>query len=131
MHYFFPIPIGKAITPKVERIRKINIGFRSGSDFGQPSSAAVRDVIEESLILTGDQNIADVDFTVLFKIKDAGKYLFKIRDPETTVKAMAESVMREVVGQQELQFLLNQGRQEVEQITRLRLQDIMLSLKHI
>jgi len=125
LHYFFPTPIGKAITPKVERIRKINIGFRSGSDFGQPASVAVRDVIEESLILTGDQNIADVDFTVLFKIKDAGKYLFKIRDPETTVKAMAESVMREVVGQQELEFLVTQGRQEVEQITRLRLQDIM------
>ena len=50
-------------------IRKINIGFRSGSDFGQTSSTAVRDVIEESLILTGDQNIADVHFTVLYKIK--------------------------------------------------------------
>ena len=125
LHYFFPTPIGKTISPKVERIRKINIGFRSGSDFGQPSSTALRDVIEESLILTGDQNIADVDFTVLFKIKDAGHYLFQIRDPETTVKAMAESVMREVVGQQELQFLLTQGRQEVEQITRLKLQDIM------
>ena len=124
LHYFFPTPMGKVITPKVEVIRKINIGYRSGSDFGQPSTA-IRDVLEESLILTGDQNIADVDFTVLFKIKNAGKYLFEIRNPEATVKAMAESVMREVVGQQELQFLLTQGRQEVEQTTRLRLQDIM------
>jgi len=124
LHYFYPTPIGKTITPKVEIIRKINIGYRTGSDFGQVSNA-VRDVIEESLILTGDQNIADVDFTVLFKIKDAGQYLFKIRNPEATVKAMAESVMREVVGQQNLQFLLTEGRQEVEQLTRLKLQDIM------
>ena len=124
LHYFYPSPIGKTITPKVEIIRKINIGYRTGTDFGQVSNA-VRDVIEESLILTGDQNIADVDFTVLFKIKDAGQYLFKIRNPEATVKAMAESVMREVVGQQNLQFLLTEGRQEVEQLTRLKLQDIM------
>ena len=125
LHYFFPTPIGKTITPKVEAIRKINVGYRSASDFGQMSSNAVRDVIEESLILTGDQNIADVDFTVLFKIKDAGNYLFKIRNPEETVKSMAESVMREVVGQQDLQFLLTEGRQEVEQLTRLKLQEIM------
>ena len=125
LHYFFPTPIGKTITPKVEIIRKINVGYRTGSDFGQMSTNAVRDVIEESLILTGDQNIADVDFTVLFKIKDAGNYLFKIKNPETTVKATAESVMREVVGQKKLQFLLTEGRQEVEQITRIRLQEIM------
>ena len=124
LHYFFPTPIGKTITPKVETIRKINIGYRTASDFGQMSNA-VRDVIEESLILTGDQNIADVDFTILFKIKDAGQYLFNIRNPEETVKAMAESVMREVVGQKELQFLLTEGRQEVEQITRIKLQEIM------
>ncbi|PPR43730.1 MAG: Modulator of FtsH protease HflK [Alphaproteobacteria bacterium MarineAlpha5_Bin11] len=124
LHYFFPSPIGKTITPKVEAIRKINIGYRTASDFGQ-SSNAVRDVIEESLMLTGDQNIADVDFTVLYKIKDAGNFLFKIRNPEETVKSMAESVMREVVGQKQLQYLLTQGRQEVEQVARIKLQDIM------
>ena len=128
LHYFFPTPIGKTIAPKVEAIRKINIGFRTASDFGQ-QVGPVRDVIEESLILTGDQNIADVDFTILFKIKDAGQYLFEIRNPEETVKAMSESVMREVVGQQELQFLLTEGRQQVEQLTRLRLQEIMDAYK--
>jgi len=126
LHYFFPTPIGKTITPKVEIIRKINIGYRTSSDFGQSQvSNASRDVIEESLILTGDQNIADVDFTVLYKIKDAGQYLFEIRNPEATVKAMAESVMREVIGQQELQFLLTECSQEVAQMVRLKLQDIM------
>jgi len=126
LHYFFPTPIGKTITPKVEVIRKINVGFRSASDLGFASNTnAERKVIEESLMLTGDQNIADARFTVLYKIKDAGNFLFKLRNPETTVKDMAESVMREIVGQRDLQFLLTEGRQEVEQDVRNLLQDIL------
>ena len=126
LHYFFPTPIGKTITPKVEVIRKINVGFRAASDLGfSTNSNAERKVIEESLMLTGDQNIADVRFTVLYKIKDAGNFLFKLRNPETTVKDMSESVMREVVGQRDLQFLLTEGRQEVEQVVRNLLQDIL------
>ncbi len=126
LHYFFPTPIGQTITPKVEVIRKINVGFRAASDLGfSTNSNAERKVIEESLMLTGDQNIADVRFTVLYKIKDAGNFLFKLRNPETTVKDMSESVMREVVGQRDLQFLLTEGRQEVEQVVRNILQDIL------
>ena len=125
LHYF-PTPIGKTITPKVEVIRKINVGFRSASDLGFGSnSSAERKVIEESLMLTGDQNIADVAFTVLFKIKDAGNFLFKLRNPELTVKDMSESVVREVVGQRDLQFLLTEGRQEVEQVVRNELQLVL------
>jgi len=126
LHYFFPTPIGQTITPKVEVIRKINVGFRSANDLGfNANSSAERKVIEESLMLTGDQNIADVRFTVLYKIKDAGNFLFKLRNPETTVKDMSESVMREVVGQRDLQFLLTEGRQEVEQVVRTILQEIL------
>ena len=126
LHYFFPTPIGQTITPKVEVIRKINVGFRSSSDLGFSSNTnAERKVIEESLMLSGDQNIADVGFTVLYKIKDAGNFLFKLRNPETTVKDMSESVMREIVGQRNLQFLLTEGRQEVEQDARNLLQDVL------
>ena len=126
LHYFFPTPIGQTVTPKVEVIRKINVGFRSANDLGFSSNTnAERKVIEESLMLTGDQNISDVRFTVLYKIKDAGNFLFKLRNPETTVKDMSESVMREVVGQRDLQFLLTEGRQEVEQVVRNGLQEIL------
>lgn len=126
LHYFFPTPIGQTITPKVEVIRKINVGFRSASELGFSSNTnAERKVIEESLMLSGDQNIADVGFTVLYKIKDAGNFLFKLRNPETTVKDMSESVMREIVGQRNLQFLLTEGRQEVEQDARNLLQDVL------
>ena len=125
LHYFFPIPIGKTMTPKVENVRKINVGYRSASELGFSSNSSDRNVLEESLMLTGDQNIVDVNFTVLYKIKDAGKFLFKLRNPETTVKDMSESVMREVVGQRDLEFLLTGGRQEVEQVVRADLQDIL------
>ena len=125
LHYFFPTPIGKTMTPKVESIRKINVGYRSASELGFSSNSSDRNVLEESLMLTGDQNIVDVNFTVLYKIKDAGKFLFKLRNPETTVKDMSESVMREVVGQRDLEFLLTGGRQEVEQVVRADLQDIL------
>ena len=125
LHYFFPAPIGKTMTPKVESIRKINVGYRSASELGFSSNSSDRNVLEESLMLTGDQNIVDVNFTVLYKIKDAGNFLFKLRNPETTVKDMSESVMREVVGQRDLEFLLTGGRQEVEQVVRSDLQDIL------
>ena len=94
LHYFFPRPIGKVMTPKVEAIRKINVGYRSASELGFSSGGSERNVLEESLMLTGDQNISDVHFTVLYKIKNAGDFLFKLRNPETTVKDMSESVMR-------------------------------------
>ena len=125
LHYFFPTPFGKTMTPKVESIRKINVGYRSASELGFSSNSSDRNVLEESLMLTGDQNIVDVNFTVLYKIKDAGKFLFKLRNPETTVKDMSESVMREIVGQRDLEFLLTGGRQEVEQVVRGDLQDIL------
>ena len=125
LHIFFPTPIGKVMTPKVENVRKINVGYRSASELGFSTGGAERNVLEESLMLTGDQNILDVHFTVLYKIKDAGLFLFKLRNPETTVKDMAESVMREVVGQRDLEFLLTGGRQEVEQVVRNNLQDIL------
>ena len=125
LHYFFPTPFGKTMTPKVESIRKINVGYRSASELGFSSNSSDRNVLEESLMLTGDQNIVDVNFTVLYTIKDAGKFLFKLRNPETTVTDMSESVMREVVGQRDLEFLLTGGRQEVEQVVRSDLQDIL------
>ena len=123
LNYHIPYPVETVLTPKVTKVNRIDIGFRSASDSGR--SSGVGDVPEESLMLTGDQNIADVHFTVLYKIKDAGNFLFKLRNPETTVKDMSESVMREVVGQRDLQFLLTEGRQEVEQVVRNLLQEIL------
>ena len=89
--------------------------FRSG----------VRDVPEESLMLTGDENIVDVDFVVFWRIKDAQKYLFNIQNPEITVKEVAESAMREVVGKSDIQPLLTGARQKTEQDVQKLMQDVL------
>ncbi len=128
LHWNYPAPIGKVLTPDVEQVRRVDIGFRSAGDspsvFGRTQVGA-RDMLEESLMLTGDQNIADVDFSVQWKVKEAGAFLFNIRDPENTVKLAAESAMREVMGQISLQEAMTSGRQQVSDATRRLLQDIL------
>ncbi len=113
LNYHLPTPIESALTPKVTRVNRIDVGFRSaGEEFGRTS--AVSDVAAESLMLTGDENIVDIDFSVFWVIKDAGKYLFNIDRPEITVKAVAESAMREVIGRTPIQAALTEGRQQIE-----------------
>ena len=113
LNYHFPYPIETALTPKVTKVNRMDIGFRSGSDSGF-SSAGVADVPEESLMLTGDENIVNIDFSVFWVIKDAGNFLFKIQDPATTVKAAAETAMREVIAKSKLQSILTEGRSLIE-----------------
>ena len=76
----------------------------------------MRDVPEESLMLTGDENIVDVDFTVLWRIKPdgVGDYLFNIQNSDGTVKAVAESAMREVIGRSEIAPILTGSRAATE-----------------
>ena len=120
LNYHLPSPIETAITPSVTRVNKIEVGLRSLGPGGR--SISPRDVPEESLMLTGDENIVDVDFSVLWVVKDAGKFLFNIRDPERTVKIAAESAMRAVVGQKPILAALTEGRDEIQIATQVRAQ---------
>ena len=121
LNYHLPYPIETALTPKALRVNKIDIGMRTVDDTRR--GASVRDVPEESLMLTGDENIVDVDFSVLWRIKPngVGAYLFNIQNPEGTVKAVAESAMREVIGRSEIQAVLTQARAATE----LAVQELM------
>ncbi len=114
LNYHLPYPIETALTPPALRINKIDIGMRPVEDIRRGTS--VREVPEESLMLTGDENIIDVDFSVLWKVKPSGvgDYLFNIQNPEGTVKAVAEAAMREVVGHSTLQPILTGARQTTE-----------------
>ena len=122
LNYHIPYPIEAVLTPKVTKVNRIDIGFRAASDTGR--TAGVDDVSEESLMLTGDENIVNIDFSVFWVIKDAGKFLFKIQSPVETVKAAAETAMREVVAKSRLQPILTEGRSNVENET----QDIIQGL---
>jgi len=121
LRYHLPSPIETVLLPKVTRINRIEIGYRSATE-GRRNE---RDVADESLMLTGDENIIDIDYTVFWVIKDAGQYLFQIRDPEGTVKKAAESAMREVIGRTELQPALTEARAQIETSTKQLLQAML------
>jgi membrane protease subunit HflK len=113
--YTWPYPVGAVQKVNIERINRIDVGMRIVDDARRGTTS--RDVPEESLMLTGDENIVDVDFAVLWKIqpdRGAGKFLFNIQYPEGTVKAVAESAMREVVGRSNIQPILTGARQNIE-----------------
>lgn len=110
LNFRWPFPIETIYTPSVTRISRITIGQAQD----ESATTSGRDVPEESLMLTGDENIVDIDFVVLWRINNAPDYLFNLEDPEGSVKAAAESAMREVVGRSNITPLLTQARQITE-----------------
>lgn len=116
LNYHLPYPIETVLLPKALRVSTISIGMTLIEDPAR-RGRTMRDVPEESLMLTGDENIVDVDFTVLWRIKPkgVGDYLFNIQNPEGTVKAVAESAMREVIGRSNIQPILTGARNTIEQ----------------
>jgi modulator of FtsH protease HflK len=123
LNYHIPYPVETVLTPKVTKVNRIDVGFRSASDSGRTSG--IGDVPEESLMLTGDENIANIDFSVFWVIKDAGKFLFKIQSPVETVKAAAETAMRQVIAKSKLQSILTEGRSSIEIETQEIIQSIL------
>jgi membrane protease subunit HflK len=123
IHYHLPWPIQKVTTPKVAEVKRIEIGFRTLEpgppakyDYGFP---------EESLMLTGDENIVDIDFIVQYKIKNPSAYLFNVKDIEETLKDVSESAMREVVGRRTIDEVLTVGRGAIQNEVCELIQKIM------
>jgi modulator of FtsH protease HflK len=112
LHFRMPYPIDEVRLPKVTRQNIVQIGLAEGVGVG-------------SMTLTGDENIADVALVVIWRIEDAVKYLFNIQNPDTTVEVVAESAMREVVGQSDLQPLLTVARYRTEQAVLKLMQDVL------
>ncbi|WP_422365440.1 FtsH protease activity modulator HflK [Pelagibius sp.] len=119
LNWHLPWPIESVETPSVTSVQQIDVGFSAA---GNTRTATRRDTEKESLMLTGDQNIIDIDFSVQWKIADAGQYLFNIREPEATVKIAAESAMREIIGRTDIQPALTEARGTVEAEARSLLQ---------
>jgi len=126
LNYHIPWPVETVTTPRVTRINRVDVGFRGAPDTpsGQRPLPA-RDVREESMMLTGDENIIDIDFAVFWRIRDAAEFLFNTRNPEATVKSAAESVMREVIGRTPIQPALTEARAQIEQEVRRGAQAIL------
>ncbi|MEM7424597.1 MAG: FtsH protease activity modulator HflK [Pseudomonadota bacterium] len=98
--HFILWPIETVETPKVQAVNQLDFGVSSGS--------------QEGLMLAGDQNIVDIRFTVLWKIKDAKEFLFNTRAPEQLVRVVAEAAMREIVGRTKADQVRTQGRLEAQ-----------------
>jgi len=123
LNYHLPNPIETVLTPSVTRVNRTEIGYRNAEGPGRGQVS--RQVPEEALMLTGDENIVDINFAVFWVIKDAQSYLFNIRGPEATVKSAAESAMREVVGETPIAQALSEGRGKIETDTQTLLQGIL------
>jgi membrane protease subunit HflK len=113
LRYNFPYPIGGVVKPDVGSQNSIQIGFRAGPG-GQGRN---RDVPDESLMLTGDENIVDLDFEVQWRINPlkASDFVFNLQNPEGTIKAISESAMREVIGRRNIQAILTNEQSSIAQ----------------
>lgn len=124
-HYNFPYPIGAVTKPNVGQVNSVQIGYRAGVG----SQSRSRDLPEESLMLTGDENIVDLDFEVQWRINPlkASDFVFNLENPEGTIKAISESAMREVIGRRNIQAILTNEQssvaQEVKEITQKALDE--------
>jgi membrane protease subunit HflK len=119
LHLRFPQPIETVIRQNVQQARQVNVGFSKDPD---NDAAAPTNVPHESLMLTGDENIVDIDFTVFWKVRDAADFSFRVKDPEDTIKAIAESAMREAVGQEKIGIAQTGGRGDLEDKVRTIMQ---------
>lgn len=120
LNYNFPFPIGTTHVVNVERNNQVNVGFESS-----PRTGVNQPRPQESLMLTGDENIIDQRFTVIWNIRDPIAFLFNVRNPEETVKAAAESAMREIVGQSTFEEVRTLGRARITAEAREAVQAIM------
>ena len=125
-HYRLPWPIEQVLKPSVTQIRKEELGFRT-IDPGPP--ARYREIDAEALMLTGDENIVKLEFIVQFRVRpDASgvtDFLFNVRDPQSTLRSVAEAGMREVVGRTNIDSVLTEGKERVQEEAQQVLQAIL------
>lgn len=121
LHYHLPYPFERVFIVDVSKERSINLGVTEGT---YPSRNTV-DELTESHMLTGDENIVDINLTVVWNIKDSKDFLFKTRSPELTVKVAAQSVLREIIGQSKMEDVITGDRNKIENDTKKELQGLL------
>jgi membrane protease subunit HflK len=122
LRYNLPYPIGRVEKPDVTAQQRVEVGYRSA-----PGQGRARDITEESLMLTADENIVDLDFDVVWQVNPARAqdYVFNLQNPQGTIKSVAESAMREVVGRRNIQAILTTEQSSVAQEVRQIMQQTL------
>ena len=123
-NYHLPTPFETSVVFPVTRVQREEIGFRSAG-----TARGAREVQDESLMLTGDENIVEVDFVVQWRINNAQDFAFNVMQPRETVRSVGESAMREVIGKTELADALTGGRAVIETNSAQLMQDILNKYK--
>jgi membrane protease subunit HflK len=118
------------LVPMVERYTAVSTARINRVELGVPSAGTKTAATRESgtgnlMMLTGDSNIVDMEFTIQWRVNDPVKFLFNLRDPDVTLRIAAESVMREVMGQNEIMSAIGSGREVIRQDVEKRLRDLM------
>lgn len=136
LHYHLPVPLESVEKVVITQERSINLGVSDeyGSSRKVAANARNSNSVEynsftDSHMLTGDENIVDINLTVVWIIKDAKEYLFSIRSPDQTIQVAAQSVLREIVGQSEMQPIITGDRGKVEDDTKEELQKLLDGFK--
>jgi membrane protease subunit HflK len=123
LNYHLPAPIQSKASVSMTQIRRAEIGFRTVEVLGRPARHEAR--LAEALMLTGDENIADIQVLVQYRVKDASQFIFKVRDPELALRAAAEVAIRGVIGSTTIDDAMTVGRPRVEAETRDFLQRLL------
>lgn len=118
LHYHLPYPFESALTPSVTEVKRIEIGF-------QTVRGGYIEVPKEALMLTGDENIVSAEAIVQYRIKNAADYLFRIVEPEASVKIAAEAALRQVIGSRNIDDALTEGKYEIQEETKLLVQELL------
>jgi membrane protease subunit HflK len=117
--WHIPYPVETVEVVNQEQVRTIEVGYRSSS------SGVASQELRESLMLTGDENIIDLQFAVQYNLKSVQDFLFYNRSAENSVRGAAETAIREIVGKSEMDFVLYEGREEIAVKTASLMQDIL------
>ena len=118
--WHLPYPIESATVVNMAQVRTVEVGYRSAE-----GAAARSKELSESLMLTDDENIIDLQFAVQYNLKDVENTLFNNRDTEESVRGIAESAIREIVGKSKMDFALYEGREEIAVRAKKLMQEIL------
>lgn len=120
LHWRWPYPVERVEKVNVEQVLPLEIGYRRNERAGTTAK-----VPKEALMLTQDENIIDIEFTIQYRVKEPSDFLFNVRDVENTIVQVTESAVREIVGKSTLDFIITEGRSDIQEKTRALLQEIL------
>ncbi|OUR93737.1 HflK protein [Halobacteriovorax marinus] len=125
LHFKVPMGIDKVIKVKTKRVLQAEFGFRTSNTRTRRTTYSASNYQDESLMLTGDLNVADVEWAVQYQIADPFKYLFQTSSPETNIRDVSESIMRRVVGDRSVTDILTTGKVEIESRAKVLMQEVL------